>query len=59
MGMQRFIRASITVREEVKKQEIKKHGKDKCPECGSRKNERFRNMLGTLECLCGRKFHGE
>lgn len=59
MGMQSFIRTSITLREQERKQEIKQYGKDKCPDCGRNRSEWFRNMLGTLECVCGKKFYDE
>jgi ribosomal protein L37AE/L43A len=59
MGLQTFIRTNITLREELRKIEIEKHGKDTCPECKSNRKDWFRNILGTLECICGRKFHGE
>jgi len=60
MGMQRFIRASIRLRKEVRNQEIKQHGKDKCPDCGRHKSEWFRDkFFETLQCMCGKKFYDE
>lgn len=59
MGMQDFIRRRAESQEEKRKAEIKKAGKDTCPECGRNRSQWFRNMMDTLECLCGKKFYGE
>ena len=52
--MQQFIRNSITIR---KKSE---QGKNvlKCPSCGRDEKSFFRNLMNTLECMCGVKFYG-
>ena len=54
MGMQKFIRERIALREQSTKT-------DKCPKCGRAKdkNNTIRNSMGTLECYCGVKYYGE
>ena len=60
MGLQLFIKAYISIREEERKREIEKHGKDTCPNCQRNRKEWIRTIpFNTLECLCGQKFYGE
>jgi ribosomal protein L37AE/L43A len=54
MGMQQFIRNAITIREKYE-QEKKVY---KCPSCGRDEKSFFRNIMSTLECMCGVKFYG-
>jgi hypothetical protein len=54
MTMQQFIRQIITIRE--KSEQEKKVSK--CPSCGRDEKSFFRNMMNTLECMCGVKFYG-
>jgi len=59
MGLQSYIRLSTLINEESRKLEIEKFGKDTCPNCNRNRSDWFRNMLGTLECRCGKKFYDE
>lgn len=60
MGLQSFIQTNISLREEARKLEVEKYGKDTCPACKRNRKEWIRTLpFNTLECLCGRKFHGE
>jgi len=60
MGLQSFISNNILISEEKRVLEIKKYGKDVCPNCLTHKNKWFRTLpFDTLECMCGRKFYGE
>jgi len=59
MGMQSFIKKEISTREEKRKLEIANHGKDTCPNCYRNRREWIRNIFGTLECMCGKKFYIE
>lgn len=60
MGLQSFIRLNVKLREEIRKEEEKKFGKDTCPNCKRNRKEWIRTIpFNTLECLCGRKFYGE
>lgn len=59
MGLQSFIKESILIKEENRKNEVEKYGKDICPNCKRNKNEWIRTIpFNTLECICGRKFYG-
>lgn len=55
MGLQQFTGMSIALRERVN------GGKptEKCPRCNEKRNTFFRNMMGTLECMCGIKFYND
>lgn len=54
MGMQQFIRNAITIREKSEQEK----GASKCPSCGRDEKSFFRNIMNTLECMCGTKFYG-
>lgn len=51
MGMQYFINKTLLLKS---KAEIKY---DICPECGRKPTDWFKNIFGTLECMCGKKFY--
>jgi len=53
MGMQDFIRKTITIREKFEEKKVSKY-----PSCGRDEKTLFRNKMGTLECICGLKFYG-
>ncbi len=53
--MQQFVRNLITIREKVEQEKKKPL---KCPSCGRDEKLFFRNLMNTLECLCGVKFYG-
>lgn len=52
--MHEFIRQNINIREKSEKEK----NISKCQSCGRNEKSFFRNMMNTLECICGVKFYG-
>lgn len=53
MGMQSFIKHQVYIREKF----VKDDKIIKCSSCGRGEKSFFRNLLNTLECMCGAKFY--